>query len=68
MPANLKWAEIEAMLRALGAEVEERRGSRLAVEFNGVTAVFHRPHPRPEAGRPVVRAVATFLKNAGVNP
>lgn len=65
-PADLRWRDIESLLRALGAEIEEAEGSRIAVLLNGVPAVFHRPHPRPEAGRATVRAVRRFLELAGV--
>lgn len=66
--ANIRWKEIEAMLRRVGANVEEGSGSRIRVTFNGVVAVFHRPHPHPEAKRSLVRAVRRFLANAGVQP
>jgi PAS domain S-box-containing protein len=42
--------------------------SRVVVVLNGVTAVFHRPHPRPETRKGVVDAVRQFLINAGVEP
>jgi hypothetical protein len=67
-PADLRWAEIEALLRAAGAEVGEGGGSRVRVALNGVRAVFHRPHPRPETKRGAVRAVRDFLAAAGVTP
>jgi len=34
------------MLRHYGAELSERRGSRVRIALNGVRAVFHRPHPQ----------------------
>jgi hypothetical protein len=67
-PANLRWTEIESLLRALGVEVHERSGSRVLFVLNGVRAVFHRPHPRPEAKRGAVRAVRDFLTAAGILP
>ena len=66
--ANLRWADIEHMLRGFGGTVTERRGSRVAVVLNGVVAVFHRPHPSPQASRAQVRSVREFLRNAGVVP
>jgi hypothetical protein len=66
--ANIRWSAIESLIRALGGEVIEREGSRVAARLNGVTAVFHRPHPRPEAKKGVVDAVRQFLMNAGVKP
>lgn len=39
---NIAWRDIETMLRALGAFVEEAEGSRVLIELNGMIAVFHR--------------------------
>lgn len=66
--ADIRWAAIESLIRALDGEVLERAGSRVAARLNGVTAVFHRPHPRPETKRGAVDAVRQFLTNAGVKP
>lgn len=68
VPANLRWRDIETLLAALGATVEEAAGSRVSVVLNGVPAVFHRPHPSPEAKKSTVRAVRYFLIRAGVGP
>jgi hypothetical protein len=66
--ANIEWASIERMLKHYGAFLEERAGSRIGVELNGVRAVFHRPHPEKEASRPLVRAVRDFCREAGLEP
>jgi hypothetical protein len=66
--ANIRWSTIESLIRALGGEVTQRAGSRVAARLNGVTAVFHRPHPRPETKKGAVDAVRQFLINAGVKP
>ena len=66
--ADIRWSAIEALIRALGGEVTERAGSRVAARLNGVTAVFHRPHPRPETKKGAVNAVRQFLINSGVKP
>jgi hypothetical protein len=68
MPADLHWSDIESVLRAAGAEISEGRGSRVRVALNGVRAVFHRPHPRPEVKKGAVRAVRDFLVAAGIRP
>ena len=65
---DIRWSAIESLIRALGGEVTERAGSRVAARLNGVTAVFHRPHPRPETKKGAVDAVRQFLTNAGVKP
>jgi hypothetical protein len=66
--ADIRWSAIESLICALGGEVTERAGSRVAARLNGVTAVFHRPHPRPETKKGAVDAVRQFLTNAGVKP
>ncbi len=66
--ANIRWSAIESLIRALGGEVSERAGSRVAARLNGVTAVFHRPHPQPETKKGAVDAVRQFFVNAGVKP
>lgn len=66
LPGGLRWSEVEALLVALGPEVEEHEGSRVAVLLNGVAAVFHRP--RPEMDKGAVRSVKRFLSDAGVEP
>ena len=64
--ANISWAEIEAMLAALGADISEGSGSRVRISLNGVDAVFHRPHPRKETDKGSVKSMRRFLKEAGV--
>ena len=66
--ANIRWTAIESLIRALGGEVSEREGSRVAIRLNGVIAVFHRPHPSPETKKGAVDAMRQFLTNAGVKP
>jgi len=66
--ANIAWKDIEALLIALGADLSEGRGSRLRVSLNGVRAVFHRPHPRKEASKSMVRSLRRFLVEAGIMP
>ncbi len=65
-PTDLRWSEIEALLRAAGAEISEGAGSRVRGALGGVRAVFHRPHPGPETRRGLVRAIRDFLAAAGV--
>ena len=66
--ADIRWSAIELLIRALGGEITERAGSRVAAKLNGVTAIFHRPHPRPETKKGAVDAVRQFLINAEVKP
>ena len=63
--SDIRWADIESMLAAMGAELSEGRGSRVRVFLNGIRAVFHRPHPRPDTDRGAVRAVGRLIVEAG---
>lgn len=65
---SIKWTAIEALLRALGAESEEREGSRVAFIWNGQVHVFHRPHPSPDTDKGAVVSVKRILEANGVTP
>lgn len=65
---NVPWAEVETLLKALGAELTEGQGSRVRIYLNGVRAVFHRPHPRKDTDKGALRAIRRFLSNAGIRP
>lgn len=66
--ANILWIDIEAVLKALGAEISEGRGSRVRIVLNDVRAVFHRPHPRKETDKGAIKSMRRFLLEAGVEP
>lgn len=66
--AGIVWADIEAMLISIGAEMTEGNGSRVRIALNGVRAVFHRPHPRKETDKGAVASMRRFLREAGVVP
>jgi hypothetical protein len=66
--SNVAWSDVEALLKAIGAEVGEGRGSRVRVYLGGVRAVFHRPHPEKETDKGALKSVRRFLSEAGVEP
>ena len=66
--SGIEWSRIESMLKALGAEIREARGSRVLIKLNRQKAVFHRPHPEKEADKGAVKSLREFLQNAGVTP
>ena len=66
--ASIAWSDIEAMLKAFGAEIEEGRGSRVRIALNGVRAVFHRPHPQKETDKCAVKSMRRFLTEAETTP
>lgn len=65
---GIPWRDIEALLSACGAEIDEGSGSRLRVALNGVRAVFHRPHPQKETDKGAVKSVRRFLIEAEIRP
>jgi hypothetical protein len=67
-PADIAWADIESLFRALGAEIREGAGSRVRVKLNRIPAVFHVPHPRRRIAQGRIRAIRAFLEDAGVEP
>jgi hypothetical protein len=58
--------KIEFLLKGLGAELSEGRGSRVRIALNGVRAVFHRPHPQKETDKGALVSMRRFLEAAGV--
>ena len=66
--SNIQWRDIEAMLAGCGAIIEQAEGSRVAILLNGVTAVFHRPHPQKETDKGAVKSMRRFLTEAGIRP
>ncbi len=66
--ANIPWRDVEALLKAEGAQISEGAGSRVRISLNGVRAVFHRPHPQKETNKGAVKSMRRFLTEAGVTP
>ena len=67
-PGNIRWRDIEALFQELGANVEEREGSRILVRLFGERRVFHRPHPSPDTDKGAVASVRRWLEENGVKP
>jgi hypothetical protein len=66
--ADIPWRDIEALFKALEAELTRGRGSRVRVLLNGRRASFHRPHPQPTTDKGAVGSVRRFLTEAGATP
>jgi hypothetical protein len=66
IPANLDFKEVESTLRELGAELEERSGSRIAVTLKGHTVLFH--HASHSIPKEEVVQIRRFLIDCGVAP
>lgn len=55
-------------ISVLGAEVNEREGSRIAVVLFGEVRVFHRPHPSPDTDKGAVASIRKWLEENGEAP
>lgn len=65
---SIPWSDIESLLRALGADISEREGSRVAVVLFGEVRVFHRPHPSPNTDKGAVTSIRKWLELYEVTP
>lgn len=66
--ADVRWSKIEGLVRALGGEVTEGRGSRVRFRLGERVATFHGPHPKRVTGKATLEDVRRFLENAGIKP
>jgi hypothetical protein len=66
--ANIRWADVENLLRALGAEVREGRGSRVSIVLKGAVHSLHKPHPSPELPKYAVTKLRIFLEECEIEP
>lgn len=65
---TIEWRRIESLLLAVGCELIEGNGSRVAFRKGELRADFHRPHPGNEAKPYQVRAVREFLRKLEIEP
>ena len=65
---NIKWSDIEALFKALGADVSERSGSRVAVVVFNEVRVFHRPHPSPNTDKGAIASIRRWFEENEVMP
>lgn len=67
-PVDLAFADIESLVQALGGQIREGAGSRIAFELLGSRCYLHRPHPGKEARRYQVEELALWFVELGVMP
>ena len=65
---TLVWADIEALLLAVGCTILEGDGSRVRFIRGDLIGYFHRPHPKKEAAPYQIRDAKTFLTKLGAEP
>ncbi len=63
---NVKWSDVEALFKELGATMTEAEGSRVTVVLFGQVRVFHRPHPKPDTDKGAVASIRKWLDENGV--
>jgi hypothetical protein len=66
VPANLDFKEVQSTLKELGAEIEDRNGSRIAVSLKGHTVLFH--HAQHSVPKDEVVQIRRFLTDCGIDP
>jgi hypothetical protein len=66
---DVKWSAVVALVRKLGATVNEKRaGSRVAFALHGRVFVIHKPHPGSELSKGSLESLRDFLKGLGIRP
>lgn len=65
---NIRRDDVESLLLACGAHIEERAGSRVGVRLGASFRVLHRPHPGNNVDKGTVVSVREFLMRAGIAP
>ncbi len=66
--ASIVFAEIEALLIALGAEKTEHEGSRMKFTLHGMEWHAHRPHPGKDAKKYQVGQLREMLTKLEIKP
>lgn len=66
--SDILWTDAENLFIALGAVVQQGKGSRVRVALNGIRAVFHEPHPEKEVSKATVTDIRDFLERAAISP
>lgn len=66
--AGIVFADVESLLIALGGEIDEGAGSRIAIGLRGARIHLHRPQPGTKAKRYRVEEVRAFLDRLEIRP
>jgi hypothetical protein len=66
--ASIPFTDLEALIVALGGEVREGEGSRVALELDGKRRYLHRPHPGKAARKYQVEELRQWLEELGIQP
>jgi hypothetical protein len=63
---SIVFADLEALIVAMGGEIREGAGSRVAFELFGQRRYLHRPHPGKDARKYQVEALRAWFSELGV--
>ena len=66
--SGIVFADIEALVLALGGEVREGEDSRVVFELKGKRNYLHRPHPGKEARKYQVEEIREWLQEMELIP
>jgi len=64
--SGIVFSDIEGLVTAIGGEVREGKGSRVAFELKGSRRYLHRPHPGKEAKKYQVEELREWLRQLEV--
>lgn len=66
---DVEWSAVLALVRKLGAKVNEKRaGSRVAFALDGRVFVIHKPHPKSELSKGSLGSLRDFLRACKKTP
>ena len=65
---NMNFTAIESLVIALGGEVKEGEGSRVALRMGDAVMHMHRPHPGKEAKKYQIEELRAWLSAQGIKP
>lgn len=66
--SSIVFADVEALLLAIGCEIEKGAGSRVAFIRGNARLYMHRPHPGKEAKRYQIEEARAFLERLEIRP
>lgn len=62
---NIKWSDVEKLIKAMNGSIEQRNGSRVRIVMMDVSLNIHTPHPGNELKPYQVRALRKLLIETG---
>jgi len=63
---NISLKQVESVFQELGAEIEERQHSKIAVKLNGHTVAVH--HAKHNLPKQEVQQIKKFIVDCGIDP